>query len=93
MKSTQDTTPDVNEVPPAEVGADAVADVPAVPIEEIRRKYGPDIIRPASQLPPKPSQTQPEALAQLPGAPAVRQDCRIAVSGTKKDAQGPLQSG
>jgi hypothetical protein len=57
MKSTQDTTPDVNEAQPqtplVEVGADAVADVPTDPIEEIRRKYGPDIIRPASQFPRK----------------------------------------
>jgi hypothetical protein len=48
---------DVNETPPqtpmVEVGADAVADVPTDPIEEIRRKYGPDIIRPASQFPRK----------------------------------------
>jgi hypothetical protein len=44
---------DVNEVPPVEVGVDAVAGVPADPIEEIKRKYGPDIIRPASQFPRK----------------------------------------
>jgi hypothetical protein len=57
MKSIQDTATDVNETPPqtpmVEVGADAVADVPTDPIEEIRRKYGPDIIRPASQFPRK----------------------------------------
>jgi hypothetical protein len=61
MKSIQDTATDVNETPPqtplVEVEADAVADVPADPIEEIRRKYGPDIIRPASQLPPPTKRT------------------------------------
>jgi hypothetical protein len=46
MKSTQDTTPD-------EVEVDETAGAPTVPIEEIKRKYGPDIIRPASQLPRK----------------------------------------
>jgi hypothetical protein len=52
MKSTQDTTPDVNEAP-VEVEVDAIGGVPTDPIEEIRRKYGPDIIRPASQFPRK----------------------------------------
>jgi hypothetical protein len=33
--------------------ADAVAFVPTVPIEAIKRKYGPDILRPASQFPCK----------------------------------------
>jgi hypothetical protein len=31
-------------------GADAVAFVPTVPIEAIKRKYRPDILRPASQF-------------------------------------------
>jgi hypothetical protein len=44
---------DVNETPTAKVGDDAVADAPMSPLEEIKRKYGPDILRPASQFPRK----------------------------------------
>jgi hypothetical protein len=52
---------DVNETPlqapPVEAGANVLAGVPTDPIEEIKRKYGPDIIRPASQLPPPATHT------------------------------------
>jgi hypothetical protein len=44
---------DVNETPTAKVGDDAVTDAPMSPLEEIKRKYGPDILRPASQFPRK----------------------------------------
>jgi len=59
---------DVNEAAMAEAQADAVTDVhtprqpdrsepddtaPMTPFEEIKRKYGPDILRPASQFPRK----------------------------------------
>jgi hypothetical protein len=45
---------DVNEAPTAGVQTDALAtSAPLTALEEIKRKYGPDILRPASLLPRK----------------------------------------
>jgi|SRR5580698_5588406 hypothetical protein len=47
--------------------ADEVAFVPVVPIEAIKRKYGPDILRPASQFPCKAT-VQDAATERQPAA-------------------------
>jgi hypothetical protein len=45
---------DVNEAPVAETQTDTLTtSTPLTPLEEIKRKYGPDILRPASLLPRK----------------------------------------
>ena len=50
---------DVNEAPVGEIQSDTLTtSAPLGPLEEIKRKYGPDILRPASLLPRKaPKQT------------------------------------